>query len=68
MHAHTHGDINRFMCSAVQDGCVVNLNNQAAAIMAKHGIPTINLHDAIVGQCGPAPNSTCFGAHNCFCT
>eukprot|EP01052_Picozoa_sp_SAG31_P046869 SAG31_NODE_9138_length_1328_cov_1.336859_2_plen_26_part_01 len=26
------------MCSAKQDGCVVNLNNQAAAIMARHNI------------------------------
>ena len=56
-----------FMCSATQDGCVVNLNNQAAAIMAKHGIPMLNLHDAITGQCGPAPNGTCFGATKCFC-
>ena len=24
-----------YMCSATNDGCVVNLNNQAAAIMAK---------------------------------
>ena len=31
------------MCSAKQDGCVVNLNNQAAAIMARHNIPMINL-------------------------
>lgn len=56
-----------FMCNADQDGCVVNLNNQAAAIMKKHNIPTINLHDAITQECGPAPNSSCFGAHECFC-
>ena len=41
-----------YMCSEKQDGCVVNLNNQAAAIMARHGIPMINLHDAITtGAC-----------------
>ena len=56
-----------FMCSATQDGCVVNLNNQATAIMKKYRIPTINLHDGITGQCGPAPNGTCFGQKSCFC-
>ena len=56
-----------FMCSAQQDGCVVNLNNQAAKIMAKYDIPMLNLHDAITGQCAPAPNGTCFGERKCFC-
>ena len=56
-----------YMCAAQNDGCVVNLNNQAAAIMKKHNIPTINLHDTVVAECGLAPNSTCFGVHNCFC-
>jgi alpha-L-fucosidase 2 len=56
-----------YMCTAAQDGCVVNLNNQATAIMKKYGIPTINLHDVITGECGQAPNSTCFGQHQCFC-
>ena len=56
-----------YMCSAAQDGCVVNLNNQAAAIMTKHEIPMINLHDAITGQCGRAPNASCFGEAHCFC-
>jgi hypothetical protein len=55
------------MCSAEQDGCVVNLNNQAAAIMARHDIPVINLHDAITGECGAAPNASCFGEPHCFC-
>jgi hypothetical protein len=56
-----------YMCSAQQDGCVVNLNNQAAAIMARHDVPMINLHDAITGECGSAPNASCFGAAHCFC-
>jgi hypothetical protein len=56
-----------YMCAAQNDGCVVNLNNQAAAVMARHGIPTLNLHDVITGECGPPPNSTCFGQHGCFC-
>jgi hypothetical protein len=55
------------MCSTGQDGCVVNLNNQAAVIMARHNIPMLNLHDAITGQCGPAPNASCFGEAHCFC-
>lgn len=56
-----------YMCSSQQDGCVVNLNNQAAAIMARHNIPTVNLHDAITGECGAVPNATCFGTPHCFC-
>ena len=56
-----------YMCSATNDGCVVNLNNQAAAIMAKYKIPTINLHDAVVAVCGPPPQPKCFNATGCFC-
>lgn len=56
-----------YMCAAQNDGCVVNLNNQAAAIMAKYKIPTINLHDAVVEQCGPPPQKACFNATGCFC-
>jgi len=56
------------MCNPKGDGCVVNLNNQAKAIMQRHGIPTINLHDAIVKQCGPpSPKSACWGHRGCFC-
>jgi hypothetical protein len=61
-----------YMCAAKNDGSVVNLNNQAAAVMAKHSVPTINLHDAIVEECGPAPATPdtkhkCFNESNCFC-
>lgn len=55
------------MCDAIGDGCVVNLNNQAAKIMAKYDIPTINLHSAVVSQCGPPPNFSCFNQSKCFC-
>lgn len=56
-----------YMCSEASDGCVMNLNNQADAIMVKYGIPTVNPHDAILGWCGPVPNSACFGQNQCFC-
>jgi hypothetical protein len=56
-----------YMCAAQNDGCVVNLNNQAAAIMAKYNIPTINLHDAVVEKCGPPPQENCFNQSKCFC-
>ena len=61
-----------YMCSASNDGCVINLNNQAAKIMAKYSIPTINLHDAVVAECGPPPASRdthfkCFNQSGCFC-
>ena len=55
------------MCDATGDGCVVNLNNQAAAIMQKHGISTINLHDAVVDHCGRPPQLDCFNVSRCFC-
>jgi len=55
------------MCDATGDGCVVNLNNQAAAIMAKYKIPTINLHDPVVAHCGPPPQMSCFNTSHCFC-
>lgn len=56
-----------YMCSEVSDGCAINLNNQADAIMVKYGIPTVNPHDAIIGWCGPVPNTHCFGVGQCFC-
>jgi hypothetical protein len=59
-----------YMCSPLNDGCVVNLNNQAAAIMSKYNIPTVNLHDAIVKECGQPGNGTssaCWGLQHCFC-
>lgn len=55
------------LCDPVGDGCVVNHNNVASGIMAQYGIPTVNLHDAIVAKCGPVPQSSCFGETGCFC-
>ena len=55
------------LCNVKGDGSVVNLNNQAAAIMKSNKIPTINLHDAIVRKCGPVPQASCFGMKGCFC-
>ena len=56
-----------YMCAVQNDGCVINLNNQAAEIMAKYKIPTINLHDSVVEKCGPPPNNNCFNSSECFC-
>ena len=55
------------MCNATRDGCVINLNNQAAEIMSKHNIPTIDLHKAVVGECGKPPQQSCFNQTGCFC-
>lgn len=55
------------MCSAASDAVVQSNNRAAVAIMAKYGIPTADMHTAIIGQCGPAPNTTCFGQSTCFC-
>ena len=55
------------MCDAKGDGCVVHLNNQAKLIMEKYEIPTINLHDAVVNECGEPPQHNCFNQTGCFC-
>jgi len=56
------------LCDPTGDGCVVDLNNQAAAIMRRHSVPTVDLHDAIVKECGPAnAHSACWGLPGCFC-
>jgi hypothetical protein len=55
------------MCSAATDAVVQSNNKAAVAIMAKYNIPTVDMHAAIISQCGPAPNTTCFGQSTCFC-
>eukprot|EP00935_MAST-01C_sp_MAST-1C-sp1_P000703 g703.t1 len=55
------------MCSATTDAVVMSNNKAAKAIMDKYNIPTVDLHAAITGVCGPAPNQTCFGQKTCFC-
>ena len=55
------------MCDATIDKVVVDLNAQAASIMRKWNIPTVDMHAAITGQCGPPPNANCFNTTSCFC-
>jgi len=55
------------MCDAASDAVVQSNNKAAIAIMAKYKIPTVDLHAAVTGVCGPAPNATCFGQKTCFC-
>ena len=55
------------LCNANADGNVVGLNNEAAAIMAALGVPTVDPHAAIVAKCGAVPQQACFGANKCFC-
>lgn len=49
------------------DNDVEWLNVQARSIMRKRGIPMIDLHAAVVGGCGSAPQAECFGIKECFC-
>ena len=56
-----------FICTAKQDGCVQNLNNQADAIMATAGIPVLQTYEAVIQECGPAPQASCFGENGCWC-
>ena len=52
-----------YMCSAISDGCVQNLNNQAAAVMAAAGVPVIKMWDAMHDKCGDSPTA-CGNAFN----
>lgn len=53
----------QYMCNAISDGCVQNLNNQAKAIMASKGVPVVGVYDAMRSKCGPSP-TTCNNAFN----
>ena len=55
------------VCDLDTDTIVVELNKQAAAIMAEHDVPTVDLHSAITGKCGVVPQKTCFNMTGCFC-
>lgn len=55
------------MCDGSLDAVVRSNNLAATGIMRKHGVPTVDLHAAIVGQCGASPNTNCFNQSNCFC-
>jgi len=55
------------MCDAALDAVVRGNNAAAAAVMRKHGVPTVDLHAAVVGQCGASPNPRCFNQSACFC-
>ena len=56
-----------WLCTASTDALVQKLNGEAAEVMKAAAIPTVDLHAAIIGKCGSAPVSQCFGAKSCFC-
>jgi hypothetical protein len=41
-------------------------NKQAAAIMASYSVPTANLYEPIVAQCGAPPQASCMGKKGCW--
>jgi len=55
------------MCNARQDAVVRKLNTLAATLMEKEGIPTVDLHAAVVQKCGAPPQQTCLGKHKGGC-
>ena len=55
------------LCNAPIDAIQCELNAQAKAIMAKAGIPIVDLYAAITGKCGKVPQAQCFGSKGCFC-
>ena len=56
-----------YICTAQQDGCVQTLNNWADEIMATAGIPVLPTYEAVIAQCGTAPQASCFGEAGCWC-
>ena len=55
------------MCDADADAVVQSNNAAALAIMQKWRVPTVDLHAAVIGVCGAAPNTRCFNQSTCFC-
>lgn len=55
------------LCKADNDWVVRDMNTHVKTYMDSVGVPTINLHDAVVSKCGPAPQASCFGQQGCFC-
>jgi hypothetical protein len=55
------------LCNKPIDDIQKALNAQAAAIMKKHSIPTVDLYAAITAKCGAVPQAECFGEKGCFC-
>jgi len=54
------------LASTQADADVQELNRRAVGIMAEAGVPTIDLHAAVVGKCGAAPTTSCFNHTDCF--
>ena len=56
------------LCDAQSDAVITGtLNTAATSIMAAAGIPTVDLHAAVVAKCGPVPQASCFGQKGCWC-
>jgi acyl-CoA thioesterase-1 len=56
-----------FLNNATIDASIsATLNPAAAAIMASHGVSTVNLYSAVVAKCGAVPQAECFGLVGCF--
>lgn len=56
-----------YICTAQQDGCVQTLNHWADAIMASLSIPVLQTYEAVIEECGKAPQTSCFGENGCWC-
>lgn len=56
------------LCDASVDAVISGtLNTAAAKLMESVGIPTVDLHAAIIAKCGPAPQASCMGVAGCWC-
>lgn len=55
------------MCDASQDDIVLNLNRQAAQLMARNSVPTVDMHGDVIFECGQPPQDTCLGKEGGGC-
>ena len=54
------------MNSEGSEGYVVQNNAEAAEIMAKYEIPIVDMHTAIIDECGDVPQASCLGIDDCW--
>jgi len=55
------------MCDVELDDEVQSLNQQALELMSEVGIPTVDLHAAVVDACGLSPQASCLGEEGGGC-
>eukprot|EP00051_Salpingoeca_urceolata_P023092 m.387898 g.387898 ORF g.387898 m.387898 type:complete len:336 (-) comp20066_c18_seq4:26-1033(-) len=55
------------LCDAHINAIDVQNNEQAVAIMKANDIPTVDLYQPIIDECGDVPTTQCFNLTGCWC-